>query len=83
VWKLWGSDGEFRGSIDQHGGSEIDTVDSLYLPFLCYYESITGVYRRKGSMRGELVISVVIHGGIRIHCLCFTYIAVFTVSLER
>jgi len=30
-------------------------------------------------MHGELVMGVVIHRGIRIHCLCFTYTAVFTV----
>jgi len=33
-------------------------------------------------MHGEILKGVVIDGRIRIHCLCFTYTAVFTVSLE-
>jgi hypothetical protein len=65
--------------MDWCGCSEIDRRLSRHVFPLV----IMGVYGGKGSMLGEIRIGVVIHGMMRIHCLCFTYTPVFTVSLEK
>ena len=62
---------------DDHGGLVIYGEESLNISFLCYHRN----GRMNVDIGGEVEIGVVIHGRIRMLCLCFTGAPVSTVSL--